>query len=133
MKVIDNLGLSFNNSRALNQVIDELPHRASWQRRTITMEGKDESFQLFYRNPLDCVKALYGSPAFAEHLLVAPELQYSDDACNCADLDGGTGMPPEGPFCDGSCGSDRMFNEVNTGDWWWKTQVSELVVHRDTC
>lgn len=95
------------------------------------MEGKAKEFELFYRDPIECIKALYGSPAFADQLLVAPELQYCDDVCNCAEvvdpeLDAGAarqGQPPEGPFCDGTCCSDRMFNEMNTGDWWWKTQV----------
>ncbi|KAF8889565.1 hypothetical protein BD779DRAFT_1610960 [Infundibulicybe gibba] len=95
----DALGLSYKNSRELNKIIDtqlpgNLPH---FKRREIKIAG--EVFDIYYRNPLECVKALFGDPEFANDLLLKPERHYTS--------------PDK---------ADRLYHEMNTGKWWWETQ-----------
>jgi Plavaka transposase len=67
-----------------------------------------QQLQFWYRDPLECIKSLYANPAFTKHLSHAPEKQYSDDSC-----------------------TDRLYNEMNTGDWWWETQVCNFAFELD--
>jgi hypothetical protein len=62
-----------------------------------------EDVELWRRNPVDCVRELIGNPAFKEVMAYAPEKVFSN-----AD------------------GSNRVFDEMWTGDWWWNIQVSSL-------
>lgn len=121
------LGLSFHNAATLNAKIDALPTRAKWYTTKLKIDpASEEEFELWHRDPEECIRALYGNPTFAEHLLFAPIREFADDGCTCHlhDDDMPGMQPPEGPFCDGSCGEDRAYSEMNTADWWWKTQVS---------
>jgi hypothetical protein len=94
----ERLGLSFQNSRELNQIIDErLPSRPKFERHDIVIEG--ETFQVYFRNIMDCIASLYGNPEFAPHLVFAPERHYSDQE---------------------KC---RIYHDMYTGRWWWETQV----------
>ncbi|KAG8992804.1 hypothetical protein FRB90_000895 [Tulasnella sp. 427] len=99
--VVEALGLSWRNARELNQIIDhELPNLASWNRMSFTLEGTDHEVECFYQDPLECVQALYGNPAWASDLHIAPERHYTDDSK-----------------------TNRIYDELNTGNWWWKTQA----------
>lgn len=100
LKVVDALGLSYKNSNELNRIIDEqLPsRRPTFVRHQIVVQG--QSFDLFKRDLLDCIRALYGDPRHAEYLCVAPERHYAD-----ADK------------------TVRLYHDFNTGRWWWSTQV----------
>jgi hypothetical protein len=49
---------------------------------------------------MQCIRALYGDPQFAEHLVFAPERHYTSREHSC-----------------------RIYNEMHTGDWWWSVQV----------
>ncbi|KAF8871151.1 hypothetical protein BD779DRAFT_1680609 [Infundibulicybe gibba] len=95
----DKLGLSYKNSRELNQIIDtDLPNdRPRFERRDIKIAG--ETFDIFYRNPLECVKALFADPEFAGDLLLRPERHFAD-----------------------ASKTDQLYHEMNTGRWWWDTQ-----------
>ncbi|KAF8881923.1 hypothetical protein BD779DRAFT_1675255 [Infundibulicybe gibba] len=85
----DALGLSYKNSRELNKIIDtELP---------VKIVG--DVFDVYYRNPLECVRALFGDPEFAGDLLFKPERHYTS-----------------------SDKADQLYHEMNTGKWWWDTQ-----------
>ncbi|KIO19238.1 hypothetical protein M407DRAFT_51818, partial [Tulasnella calospora MUT 4182] len=100
--VVEALGLSWRNARQLNQIIDhELPNVASWLRLEFKVEGTDRPIECFYRDPMECIESLYANPTWAEVLHVAPERQYTDAAK-----------------------STRVYNEMNTGNWWWRQQVS---------
>ncbi|KAF8810314.1 hypothetical protein BYT27DRAFT_7209578 [Phlegmacium glaucopus] len=103
--VVEKLGLSFRNSVELNKIIDmKLPGRPAFQRHSVEVGG--EMFDVYFRDILACVKALYSDPEFAPYLLNAPERHFTDEAC-------GT----------------RMYHDMNTGEWWWSTQE---VLDRDT-
>ncbi|KAG8934911.1 hypothetical protein FRC01_012960 [Tulasnella sp. 417] len=98
--VVAALGLSWRNARQLNQIIDHnLPHLASWGRLEFKLDGTDRVIECFYRDPLECIESLYGNPAWADVLHVAPERHYTD-----------------------TTKATRIYNEMNTGNWWWRQQ-----------
>ncbi|KII85168.1 hypothetical protein PLICRDRAFT_116589 [Plicaturopsis crispa FD-325 SS-3] len=94
----EKLGLSFRTSRELNKIIDdEIPGRPRFHREEVVVAG--EAFDVYFRDVLECIKSLYGDPEFAPILAFKPERHYSDEDQTV-----------------------RLFHEMNTGKWWWKTQ-----------
>ena len=96
----------YRNSRELNKLIDKkLPNaRPHFQREEIVVGG--EAFEVYSRDVLECVEALFGDPEFAPLLLLVPERHYTD-----ADR------------------TVRVYFDMNTGKWWWATQVSNSGVY----
>ncbi|KAH7926058.1 hypothetical protein BV22DRAFT_1104530 [Leucogyrophana mollusca] len=97
----DALGLSYGNSQELNKIIDKkLPQRPRFQRKEIFVPGDPgEAFDVYFRNVMECIGALYGDPEFSQHLVFTPERHYAD-----ADM------------------TIRMYHDLHTGKWWWNTQ-----------
>ena len=62
-----------------------------------------ESFEIYTRDVMECIKALYGDPQHAQYLTFAPERHYTDADKTC-----------------------RLYHDMHTGQWWWSTQVSYL-------
>ncbi|PIL31105.1 hypothetical protein GSI_05801 [Ganoderma sinense ZZ0214-1] len=93
------LNLSFKTARQLNAIIDKkLPNgRPHFQREEIVVAG--EAFEVFFRNILECIRALYGDPEFTPLLLLVPEKHYTDETK-----------------------SERVYFDMHTGKWWWATQ-----------
>ncbi|KAI0753003.1 hypothetical protein C8Q80DRAFT_1217332 [Daedaleopsis nitida] len=93
------LGLSFKNSRELDQIVDGqlASGRPRFIRRKIIVAG--EVFDIFYRDILQCVRALYGDPEFTGILVFTPERHYTD-----ADK------------------TVHVYFDMHTGQWWWDTQ-----------
>lgn len=60
-----------------------------------------EIFDVYLRDIMECVKALYSDPEFSPYLVHAPERHYVDEKCDL-----------------------RMYHDMHTGEWWWSTQVS---------
>lgn len=82
----------------MNKLVDSLPtSRPRFKRAIVTMQ--DESFDVYFRDVIDCIKALYGNAEFAPYLVFAPERHYSD-----ADH------------------TVRLYHDMHTGKWWWNTQ-----------
>jgi len=101
--VSEKLGLSFKNSRELNKIIDEsLPGRPRFQRQQV-MVG-NEVCDVYFRDVIACVKALFGDPDFAPYLVFVPEKHYVDETKKT-----------------------RLYHDMNTGKWWWSTQASLAV------
>jgi hypothetical protein len=99
-ELANTLRLSFETAGELNEIIDEqLPWPMEWKRTTIGLQN--QSFEIFYREPLDCVRKLFSNPIFKEYMSYRPEKLYCD-----------------------ATKEDRQYNEFNSGDWWWETQVS---------
>ncbi|KAM6491662.1 hypothetical protein JOM56_012906 [Amanita muscaria] len=93
------LNLSYKNSRELNQIIDDqLPGRPSFIREQVKMAG--ETYDVYYRDIIKCIEALFSDPEFADLLLLKPEKHFNEKN-----------------------GDNRYYHEMNTGLWWWKTQV----------
>lgn len=84
----------------LNKIIEKkLPGRPAFKRMGIELGG--EIFDVYFRDILECIKALYGDPEFAPYLVNAPERHYMDKECTL-----------------------RIYHDIHTGEWWWSTQVS---------
>ena len=86
--------------RELHKIIDkDIPnHRPKFDCSEIEVAG--ETFEMYHRNALQCVKALFGDPEFADELVFAPERHYAD-----ADQ------------------TIRLYHDMHTGKWWWNLQV----------
>ncbi|KAG1801292.1 uncharacterized protein BJ212DRAFT_1450065 [Suillus subaureus] len=77
-EVHEQLGLSYKNSKKLNKIIDkQLPGHPKFHCEQIVVTGK--AFNVFYRDVIECVTALYGDPDFAEFLVFTPEHHYADE------------------------------------------------------
>jgi hypothetical protein len=101
--------MSFHNTYSYLKKIDQLPHGPEWHCEIVTAQGDIldengsqmvEDLELWYRDPVECVRELLSNPAFMEYLCYAPERVYSD-----------------------SEGKERIYDEMWTGDWWWEMQV----------
>ncbi|GLB39850.1 putative protein Coprinopsis cinerea okayama7 130 [Lyophyllum shimeji] len=96
--VVERLGLSFKSTKELNKLIDyELPGRPPFVRHEI-MVG-DEVCDVYFRDVIACITALFGNPDFAPYLAFAPERHYSDETKTV-----------------------RLYHDMKTGKWWWTTQ-----------
>ncbi|KAF9455751.1 hypothetical protein BDZ94DRAFT_1135920, partial [Collybia nuda] len=91
------LGLSFKNIRALHQKLDSIPEKAgSWYTKTLSFKDKpDQKFTIRHRDVIQCIKSLWGDPAFADHLVYQPRRVFSD-----------------------STRKNRVYSELWTGKWW---------------
>lgn len=91
--------MSYSTTNELNGIIDKkLPGRPTFKTRNLRIA--DETLTLYYRDTLQCIRAIYGDPQFTEHLILAPERHYTDHERDC-----------------------RVYSEMYTGDWWWAVQV----------
>ena len=59
-----------------------------------------EVCEVYFRDVIPCIRALFGDPKFAPYLAFVPEKHYtSEDEDIC------------------------MYHDMHTGRWWWSTQV----------
>ncbi|KAG2356418.1 hypothetical protein BDR07DRAFT_1453416 [Suillus spraguei] len=99
-EICDKLDLSYQNSRDLNKIIDsKIPaYRPRFQQQDILVAG--EAFDVYFRDIIECVKALYGDPELVPYLMFAPEQHYSDKDK-----------------------TQHVYHDMHTGQWWWHTQI----------
>ncbi|KAI0039510.1 hypothetical protein FA95DRAFT_1504079 [Auriscalpium vulgare] len=94
----ERLGLSFKSSKDVNKIIDGcLPAVPEFTSEEIEVDG--ETYEVFLRDALQCIKMLYGNPEFLAHMTFAPERHYADE-----DL------------------TIPLYHQMYTGRWWWKVQ-----------
>ncbi|KAF7795599.1 hypothetical protein EIP86_006762, partial [Pleurotus ostreatoroseus] len=99
--VVEGLGLTFRNARALNQRIDhELPNGPQWLHRSLHLNGFTNCINLYSRDILECLDTLYSNPRFADTMHLVPERHYTN-----------------------SSKTSRIFRGVHTGDWTWTRQT----------
>ncbi|THH16161.1 hypothetical protein EUX98_g9347, partial [Antrodiella citrinella] len=107
-KVKDGVRPSFKSNKSLKEKIDSLPQGPAWKHEFVTVQGDvededgetmSEELELWYRDPAECVQELIGNPIFDGKMAYAPEKVF-------AELEG----------------DERVFDEMWTADWWWKTQ-----------
>ena len=106
--------LSFHNTYSFLKKIDQLPTGPDWICDIVNLvgdrKGEDgqmmgEELELWRRNPIQCVQELIGNPALKDDMSYEPAQVFTDrDRTN------------------------RLIDEAWTADWWWKTQVTILVV-----
>ena len=95
-------GLSFASSRELRQRIDLLPDTVRWKQVKVRVSGGRTArpLTLYYRSAFDCFKFLFGNPLFADHMDFVPRREYT-----------------------GEDKTERLYNEIMTGDRAWALQV----------
>ncbi|KAF5349885.1 hypothetical protein D9757_013996 [Collybiopsis confluens] len=73
-QIQEKLGLSYANSRAMLKYIDAIPDRCGvWYTKELSFrDSPDDHFTVHHRDPIQAIKALWGDPAFAEHLIYKP-------------------------------------------------------------
>ena len=106
---------SSTSAHTLFNNIDALHHQLgmdSWKQGKVSFscssDGdsnlRDHDLTAFwYRDPLKCVEVLMQQTAYRDYMAYAPQRQFNN-----------TG--------------ERMFSEISSGDWWWRTQVRERKV-----
>ena len=99
------LGLSYHNMETLKRKISNLPKQGEWQTCTMALsEDPGVQHQIYYQNPIDVIKSLWSNPTYANQMVFAPQKVWiSSDK------------------------TSRLYNEMWTGDWWWKIQVLFLI------
>ncbi|OCH83751.1 hypothetical protein OBBRIDRAFT_808769 [Obba rivulosa] len=99
---------SYRNKDHLLNAVDSLPNSVTWQCHEITVTGdiyNDESrpltekLELWFRDPLECIRELLNNPVFKEAMAYAPQKQYVDAE-----------------------GKTRVIDEMSSADWWWNIQ-----------
>ncbi|KAH9015234.1 hypothetical protein EDB85DRAFT_2076369 [Lactarius pseudohatsudake] len=103
-QLVDRLELSYRNPRELNNIIDKLPGRPPFKCWELLIS--DETLHFYYRDIVQCIRALYGDPEFARDMVFTPERHYTRHDRTC-----------------------RVYSDMHTGDWWWAVQTS-LETHR---
>ncbi|KAI0074312.1 hypothetical protein K474DRAFT_1716561 [Panus rudis PR-1116 ss-1] len=97
-EVCTKLDLSFKNSRELNALVDKIPNlRPRFKVKEI--ELGDEIYEVYFRDALECVRALFGEPEFAPHVITKPGRFYAD-----------------------ANRTQRVHWDMFTGKWWWAMQ-----------
>ena len=89
--------------------IDALPGGVEWQREEITLQGDlvdtegkflTEALEIWYRDPVACVKELIGNPMFRDVLQYKPSREWLDEE-----------------------GTQEVITEMSSARWWWDLQV----------
>jgi hypothetical protein len=95
---------SFKSGAALRDRMEQLPlHGPRWVARDVVPEYGipiGETPVLLYRDPVDAIKYLLARPSLAKHMTFAPRKVWED-----------------------SDRRSRLYSEMATGNWWWRTQV----------
>ena len=102
---MEKLDLSYKNARELNKIIDEhLPDRPTFKHEEIVIGG--EAFDVYFRDIIVCIRALYSDPELLPYLVFLPEKHYVDKEKHI-----------------------RLYHDMHTGKWWWSTQVSPTAIY----
>ncbi|KAJ6559359.1 hypothetical protein DFH09DRAFT_921717 [Mycena vulgaris] len=107
--VTDRVQPSFDKKRTFLQTIDSLPIGAKWNIEHVPLVGDvlddngkfcTETAELWFRDPVECVKELIGNPAFKAVMDYAPKRLFVDAE-----------------------GTEEIINEMSSASWWWKMQT----------
>ncbi|KAF8181120.1 RNA ligase-domain-containing protein [Mycena galopus ATCC 62051] len=105
----DRVKPSFNNKRTFLEAIDRLPIGTDWKVKHIPVTGDitnksgqvmTETAELWFRDPVECVKELIGNPSFKDVMDYAPKHQFVDAE-----------------------GAEQLIKEMSSASWWWKMQM----------
>lgn len=94
------LKISYKNSHELDAIIDSQLPSTRPQFRCAKVRVHGEIYEMYHRNIMECVKALWEDPEFADLLDTAPVKLFIDAEKKI-----------------------RIYHNMNTGKWWWATQV----------
>ncbi|KAF9470187.1 hypothetical protein BDN70DRAFT_845947, partial [Pholiota conissans] len=104
---------SFGNKKHLLSMVDSLPAGVAWKCHDMIIKGdipdldkdpsgktmRSEHLELWYRDPVECVRELIGNPMLREGMRYAPERVYEDKE-----------------------GKNQIIDEMWTASWWWDVQ-----------
>ncbi|KAJ7749142.1 hypothetical protein B0H16DRAFT_1847253 [Mycena metata] len=108
LPIIQGVGTAYSTKDQLLEAVDDLPGGVGWKLEKVTLKGdlEDddgkpivETLELWYRDPVDCIRELMGNPVFCDVMQYAPQKCFEDMA-----------------------GMSEVINEMWTADWWWKLQ-----------
>ncbi|KAL1700331.1 hypothetical protein EV121DRAFT_214394, partial [Schizophyllum commune] len=79
-QVYERLGLSFKNTYHMHKTIDKLDKRAGeWHTERMRYpDTPDEEHVLYFREPLEAIRSLWGDPTLAQHLVYRPSQVFAD-------------------------------------------------------
>ncbi|KAJ6592687.1 hypothetical protein B0H19DRAFT_1204841 [Mycena capillaripes] len=111
--IADRAKPSYKGKTEFFDKIDDLPGGVKWQCKEIDVKGdvpdldkdptgatlRGETVELWFRDPVECVRELIGNPMFRNAMRFGPEELYADEK-----------------------GEIRVFEEMWTGDWWKEIQ-----------
>ena len=93
--------------KGLNNIIDnDLDGPPSFECKQLDIGN--ERLDFYCRDTLQCIRTLYGDPAFVQDLAHSPVQLYADETKTC-----------------------HVINEMHTGDWWWSKQVCNVTYDED--
>ena len=97
--------LSFSSSREMRGRTGLLPGTVLWKQVQVQVRGgvTIEPMTLYFRDALECFKCLFGNPLFSDYMDFIPRREYADEER-----------------------TERLYNEIMTGDRVWTLQVSIL-------
>ena len=97
--------LSFCSAQEMRARIEHLPSPPRWKEVEVGVEGgtTKDPLTLYYRDGLECFEFLFGNPLFLDHMEYIPRHEFT------------TGES-----------SERLYNEMMTGDRAWDLQVSSI-------
>ncbi|PPQ84187.1 hypothetical protein CVT24_001862, partial [Panaeolus cyanescens] len=95
--VVEKLGLSFHNSRALYKRLDVIKNKAGeWKTSRLRFnDNDDEEFIVRHRDPLEAIKSLWQDPFLSPKMVFKPVRVYTDKSM-----------------------TQRIYSEMWTGKWW---------------
>lgn len=90
------------------QIVDKIPeNRGQWYTKQLSFKDRpNEHFTIRHRNPVEAIKALWGDPYFAEHLVYKPGKLFQGKELN---------------------EEQRIFSEMWTAGFWNAAQVCIFV------
>jgi len=105
-KVREKLGLSFENTRDLHKIIDDIPECAGkWTVKHLAFHDRPEEKHIIrHRNVIDAIRCLWGDPSLSKHMVYAPKKIFSD-----------------------STRKKRVYSEMWSGSWWHVVQVLLII------
>jgi len=97
--------IGYTSGYTFHQLLDSMDSElgvGSWKsgQATTRICERTQNIPYFYRNPMDCIRFLLKQPAYRDHMAYAPVRQYNDLG-------------------------ERIYTELHTADWWWRTQVTQ--------
>ncbi|KAJ7193265.1 hypothetical protein GGX14DRAFT_593074 [Mycena pura] len=108
LPIIQGLGTAYTTKDHLLEAVDDLPGGVGWKLENILLKGDlkdddgkeiEETLELWYRDPVDCIRELMGNPVFRDVMRYEPQQLFED-----------------------SEGKSQVINEMWTAAWWWKLQ-----------
>jgi hypothetical protein len=98
--ICSSLKSNYHLRQKIDRMEDGLGH-SSWRKSKLSMAWNEQhpgNIVFWHRDLIGCAKWILRQPAYKEHLIYAPARSINN-------------------------AGHRVYDEMNTGDWWWERQV----------